>query len=345
MKVVIQVAHPAHVHFYKFVIEELIESGVDLLVLARDKEITVELLEKFEIKHKIVSQQNERLKIRDQLTHSYKTYKAVKSFQPDVMTGIGGLTAAHVSTITNTDEVIFTDTENATIHNKLTFPFAKRIYTPESYRDDIGQKQVRYPGYHELAYLHPNRFNPDRSVLKENGINPDKKYAVLRFIGWDAYHDTGKEGLTKNQKKEMIDSLSDFANIYITSEHPLPTELDNHRVPVESHQIHHLLSFADLYAGDSGTMATEAAVLGTPAVRYRPFRKDNDLGNFIELEEKYGLLYSTSNPKDLIRKSEQILSDKTLRQSWREKRSNLMNDKIDVTNLILDTLERVAQNK
>ena len=30
---------------------------------------------------------------------------------------------------------------------------------------------IFYPGYHELAYLHPKYFTPDNEVLKELGLN------------------------------------------------------------------------------------------------------------------------------------------------------------------------------
>ncbi len=46
-----------------------------------------------------------------------------------------------------------------------------------------------YPGYHELAYLHPRRFTPDRGVLAEAGISEGERYFVLRFNAFKAHHD------------------------------------------------------------------------------------------------------------------------------------------------------------
>jgi predicted glycosyltransferase len=39
-------------------------------------------------------------------------------------------------------------------------------------------------------------------------------------------------------------------------------------------------------------MTTEAAVLGTPAIRCNSFVGKRDMGNFIELEKKYGLIFN-----------------------------------------------------
>ena len=42
-----------------------------------------------------------------------------------------------------------------------------------------------------------------------------------------------------------------------------------------------------MVVADTQTIVTEAAVLGTPAIRYNSFAGENDMGNFVELEQKY----------------------------------------------------------
>ncbi|MCU4753699.1 DUF354 domain-containing protein [Halobacteria archaeon AArc-curdl1] len=340
MSILIQIAHPGHVHFFKNTIFELERKNVDLLITSRDKDITVRLLDDLGIDHIVLSGQEGRLQIREHMSYMWNTYNLVKNFQPEVITGVGGLTAAHVSAITNTKSYVFTDSENAVLQNKLAFPFADRIYTPTSYRNNLGPKQIRYPGYHELAYLHPDRFTPDKSVLESNGIDPNEKYSILRFVSGGAYHDIGTDGLSHQRKQELIEILSERGDVYISSEGPLAPEFNKFRLPVEPRQIHHLLSFADLYVGDSGTMATEAAVLGTPAIRYRSLDKKDEPGNFIELEQQYGLLYSMPKSFNILQKSKQILDDRTAKQTWAKKRSKLINDKIDVSQFVTETLEK-----
>lgn len=341
MRFIFLIGHPAHVHFNKYIIRELRERGHEIVVLARDKEISITLLNNYGIDHEIISEQNDRLSASEQIRTLYKTFIHAKNFQPDVITGIGGLTASHAATIANTNSFIFTDSENATLQNKLAFPFADRIYTPESYKDDIGTKQIRYPGYHELAYLHPNRFSPDTNVLERNGVDPNGCYSLVRFVNWEAFHDIGIAGFQRQQKRKLINSLSDQGNVYITSEKPLPSEFEKYRLPVPPHEIHHLLSFADLYVGDSGTMATEAAILGTPSVRYRPTSEKRDPGNFIELEHKYGLLYSSSNTNGVVEKAVQWLTDDDIRKQQKN-RDRLLNDKVDVTEYVVNSITNLG---
>jgi len=84
-------------------------------------------------------------------------------------------------------------------------------------------------------------------------------------------------------------------------------------LPVEA--IHDLLAFADCYVGDSQTMATEAAVLGTPAVRTSAFVGDDDMSNFRELETEYGLLQSFADEDAAIDRAVAFLKEPP-REAW-----------------------------
>lgn len=339
MKILVQIAHPAHVHFYKNIIYGLKERGDSVLVTVRDKDLSAELLHRIGIPHyKISKLSGKRITALEHLSYGYNTYKVVRAFQPDVITGIGGITAAHISFITDSESYIFTDSENATIQNRLAFPFADRIFTPDCYPETLGDKQISYPGYHELAYLHPNQFEPDKTVLEANGIDPDSRFSVLRFVDWGAVHDVGKRGFTRRQQRRLVDVLSKYGPVYITSEGSLPTEFEEYRLPVGPADIHHLLGFANLYVGDSGTMATEAAVLGTPAIRLRSADKRVDLSNFFELENRYGLLFSTRDFETVISKAQWIASDDTFQRKWDKRREALLQDKIDVTQFVIKSL-------
>ena len=64
-------------------------------------------------------------------------------------------------------------------------------------------------------------------------------------------------------------------------------------------KIHDLLYYATMYIGEGASMASEAAVLGTPSIYINPLR----LGYLDELEKKYGLVYNIPNPKKAIQKA------------------------------------------
>ena len=55
------------------------------------------------------------------------------------------------------------------------------------------------------------------------------------------------------------------------------------------------------------------------------------MGNFLELENRYGLIYNYSNPKDAINKAKNLIKMNNLKEEWLEKRRSLLEDKIDST--------------
>ena len=82
--------------------------------------------------------------------------------------------------------------------------------------------------------------------------------------------------------------------------------------------------------GESGTMATEAALLGTPSIRVSTIAK---MGNFEELSDKYGLLYFDSE-MDRWEKTKALLNTKNLDVKW-VKKEKLMLEKINIEKLYL----------
>ena len=55
MKVLIDIGHPGHVHFFKNLIWILEKKGHEVLVTARGKEVTVDLLRAYGIKHTVLT--------------------------------------------------------------------------------------------------------------------------------------------------------------------------------------------------------------------------------------------------------------------------------------------------
>lgn len=49
MRVLVQIAHPAHVHFYRHFLDECEKRGVETKLTVPEKEIATELLDRFGI--------------------------------------------------------------------------------------------------------------------------------------------------------------------------------------------------------------------------------------------------------------------------------------------------------
>lgn len=202
------------------------------------------------------------------------------------------------------------------------------------------KKQVRYNGYHELAYLHPNYFTPDPEILKELGLKEDSVFSVLRFVSWGASHDVGHHGI--QNKIEFVKELEKYGRVLITSEGRLDEVLEQYRIKVSPEKLHHLLYYASLYVGDGGTTAVESAILGTPSIYVSTLV--GTMGNFIELEEKYGLLLNYSDSNKAIEKAIELIQSPNIKECWKEKREMLLRDKVDVTSFIVRFVEDYLTN-
>ena len=340
MDIVVGLGHPAHVHFYRNPINELETRGHEVHVVTKKRPLAIDLLNAYNIEHEVAGrwriQHHNRLKTGlSFFSFEFDVINAVGKYNPDVVTGIGNIPLAHASSIFDCTSVIFTDTEHASFANSITFPFADYIYTPEFCRSDIGPKHRKYPSYHELAYLHPTRFTPDPNVLDKIGLNEDDRFVILRTVDWNAIHDVGDSG---------IDCIHDIVegferrgtNVLITAEGEIPEPLTDRRISIESHRIHNLMYYADLYIGESATMATESAVLGTPAIYISTY----ECGNTNELDEQYGLVFNYHNDErqqDAFERAISILEDYST-EEWERRRKRMLEDRIDLTPFIVDKL-------
>ncbi|SNR70196.1 hypothetical protein SAMN06266787_11226 [Halorubrum ezzemoulense] len=281
--------------------------------------------------------------ISEWVKREYRTINIARSYDPDIILSVASPPAAHAAKVVGCPNIVFNDSEPAHLASKLTHPFADRICTPANFDVDLGEKQDRYDGYHELAYLHPDRFDPDPDALRDHDIEPDEPYSVLRFVSWGAHHDVGQHGFSLEAKQKLVSVLSNQGDVYITSESTLPDEFEEYRLPIPPDRIHDLLYYANLYVGDSQTMATEAAILGTPAVRSNSFAGEDDMGNFIELEREYRLLYSRTDETETIKIVRALIDDSDAQDRWQLKRESLIDNKIDVTEYMLELIYELGE--
>ena len=350
MKVLVDIGHPAHVHLFKNIIWDFKKDGHEVIITARDKEITLYLLEVYGFKYESLGEHHKNLlnKLLDLIAREYKLYKIAKKFKPDVFISHGSMFAAHVAKLFGKPHISLEDTEISTEQIRLYAPFTDVILTPSCFRLDLGKKQVRYNGYHELAYLHPNYFKPDPLILDEMNISEDDTFIILRFISWGASHDIKLKGIDRGKELEFVKSLERYGSVFITSEGKLDKKLEKYRITIPPEKIHSLLYYADLYIGEGGTMAAEAAILGTPAIHIESTSKGiatgEFTGNFLELRDKYGLLYFYPDQDQALEKAISILEDKNSKNEWRKRRERLLKDKIDVTAWMVDFIERYPES-
>ena len=106
----------------------------------------------------------------------------------------------------------------------------------------------------------------------------------------------------------------------ISSEKEIEKEFEKYQIRIHPQDVHHILSCAWLYVGDSQSMATEAALLGVPSLRYNSFVGENDMSNFIKLEQELDLLYNFNDFDKLFDKVQELMARPKLKNEWEEKR-------------------------
>jgi predicted glycosyltransferase len=109
-------------------------------------------------------------------------------------------------------------------------------------------------------------------------------------------------------------------------------------MPIQPQDMHHVLAFADLYIGDSQTMAAEAGVLGTPFLRYNDFVGRISYLDDIENHYQLGFGIPGSQPGLLLRRLEELLAMEDRSRVWQERRGKMLQDKVDVATWMLQYL-------
>jgi predicted glycosyltransferase len=335
MKILIDVNHPSQVHLFKNAVWEWQTRGHDVLIVARDKDVTLELLEQYKLNYLPGTTRKPGILnlIGELIRKTILITRISKKFNPDILLSLGSPPAAWAAFLLGKPHIAFTDTEHSVEQLYLYKPFSVRIYTPDCFLRDLGKKHFRYAGYHELAYLHPARFTPSSVNLEKIGLSTLEPYFVLRLVSFDASHDINHKGLTQNEKASLLKLLGKYGRIVVSSEAEKAMKIQGTEKIIPPAEMHDLLAFASLLVGEgTHTMATEAALLGTPAITLT----SHTGGNLQELEDKYGLVKVINNPEVLEKQIQQLLESPNLKQSWMEKRQKLLNDKIDVTAFIVE---------
>lgn len=340
MRIIIDVNHPGHVHLFKNFTYLIQEKGWEVLFTAKDKEVTIDLLKAYKLNYKNLGPHytNKIGKIYSLLKHVVSLFFVSIKFKPDYYLSHGSVPAAWVCFLLRKKYITFEDTGNME-QIRLYKPFAHAILTTESFKQDYGKIHKRYNGFHELAYLHPNYFKPNPEIYNYLNIKQDEPYFILRFISWGASHDVGQGGLAADMKKNIVNLLQAHGKVFISAEGDLPDNLKKLRIKIPPEKMHDVLNYAKMFIGEGATMASESAVLGTPAVYINSMIADT-----INEQQEYGLLFHFLNSKGIIEKIRELLAKENLNDIWQEKRQKLLSDKIDLTAFTLWFVENFPES-
>ena len=175
---------------------------------------------------------------------------------------------------------------------------------------------INYSSMHLLEVTSCAVFVVDLEVFREMRLSKDDTFIILRFVSWDASHDVGQHGI--QDRTALVQELERYGQVFITSEGRLDGELAKYQIKVSPEKMHDLMYYASLYVGEGATMASEAAVLGAPSVYVSSLV--GMMGNFIELEQKYGLVFNYSDSDKTVNKAIKFIREPDLKKEWKKKR-------------------------
>lgn len=334
MNILIEIGHPAHVHKLAHAIKILTQKQHKIVVVTKEIPSVRFLLTKFDIPFKVIGIKKDSLLGKGimQLWYNLRCYLILKKEKTDLI--IGSVSAAYMTRITKVPSILMDDDDDEVepLLVKYIHPFITNILSPSALTGNRLRKDtIYYAGYHELAYLHPNIFKPDETVVSGIGLKIGDPYFVVRFNAFKAHHDVGVHGLSMENKRKLIALLENKGKVFITSERNIDDEFKKYQLSLSPEKVHSLIYYATMLVGDSQTMTSEAAILGTPAVKCNTFAGKLSVPN--ELENKYQLCYSflPEESDKFFSKINELLSINGLKSEFSKRRDILLADKIDVT--------------
>lgn len=359
MNILFVSGHPAQVHNFRNVRAELIKDGHKVFWLTTPKDIATNLLDTYGIPYQRLHKPSKGLvsKAWTLLRNVIWEIGYLRRNKIDVAITRTCPYTTIAAKLCGVKHIIIDDTEHAAEQMKRFSDQADAIVVPECFWFQLRKDELRFPGNIELHYLHPKRFTP-KPVWDLLGIEPDTRFAIVRFVKWDAWHDTQLVGgFTLDQKRTLIQRLQAHMRVFISSESELPADLEPYRIHIPIEQMHHVQAAAALFVGESATMASESVCLATPAIYI-----DQVGRGYTDEEAREGLLWMfrpvsnrtalksgepswiSGGVEECIAKAEELASPSFDRVAYAERHKAWLATKIDCTAFLTWFIESYPQS-
>lgn len=343
MRALIDISHPAHVHFFRYLHRRLVDAGHEVLVVGRDKDVTLRLLEAFDIPHLTHGKSGHNSmfgQAKELVGRVLFLVREGRRFRPDVIltrnpAGVQAARLLGTTGIFDTD-----DGRSVGVHYYAAAPFARIITAPDAIAESFGKKERRYPSYKALAFLHPDLYTPT-DPRAELGLEPGERYSVIRLVAHDASHDRGIRGLDREAVQRITELAGSIGPVFATVEPGAEAADIVRKLEIAPERLHDVLAHASVVVGDSQSVIVEAALLGTPAFRINTFALRES--PFTEMSRKYDIAHSF--PPDQIDAALGAIADALrpeAKEEWARKREVLLADKVNLTDWYWDLVHDLA---
>jgi predicted glycosyltransferase len=343
MNIAVYLAHPSQYYVFRQTVKKLRENGHTVFLFIKSKDILEELLRSDNEDYVNIFAEEKRSGfiglVSSVFKRNYAFLKHMRKKKIELLVSAAS-DSSQASFLKRIPSIIFNDDDAPVIKKSALFgwPFSSVIFAPPSC--EMGywvKKTIFYKAYQKLFYLHPKYFKADKSIV-DKYISDDKPYFLIRSVSLTAHHDKDIRGLNNELVAELIGKLTPHGQVFISSERPLPESLEKYRLQINPLDMHHLIYFATLIIGDSQSMAQEAALMGTPSLRYNDFV--GRIGVMEELEHKYCLTFGIlpDHPEVLLKKAEDLATLKD-KKFFRDKAQAMLTEMIDPTDMLVWFIE------
>jgi hypothetical protein len=318
--------------------------GHHFLITARDKDVTFDLLNNYEIPF-VSRGKGSQSKIGKYLyfiQFTFKFFLKISRFKPDICIAIGSPYVIIISRLFGIPGIVFEDTEIAKQILGFYKLFADVILTPSCFRINLGKKHLKINAYKELAYLHCNHNTSDYNKILH--IGSYKKNILMRFVSHKVNHDSLYDGLNSKMKKMLVERLSLKYKILVSTEKGLSSDFTEFEIEIHPEKIHDLILSTSLLIGESATMAAEAAVLGIPSI----FIDNHGRGYTDELENIYQMVSNFKVTEHVLEKVISKAVEILETPEYVKEKTNftgILKNKIDITAFLVWFVENYPQSR
>ncbi len=347
MNILISTGHPAQVHNFRVVREQLIKRGHKVFWLSSKKDIADYLLNAYGIEYTQLKRPKKGLlsKALVLLQNAWITAKVIRKNKIDFVVSRVNPGVVLGSFLMGRTQIGLSDTEAAGIYDLVFSKFLSAFITSTSFERTLRNDQIRIDANIELFYLHPNYFRYDKDeVYRLLKIPTDTPFVVIRFVSSKAFHDEGTKFITEKNKIEVVNQIKKYAEVFISSEDNLPPSIQQYQIKFPFEKVHDVMKEATLFYGESATMASECAILGTSAIYVNAQTR-----GYTNDEQRVGLLYyyktDEASQTASIEKAVELVKNKRIKEETQNKQQEFLKTKIDPVAFTVWFIENYPDSK
>lgn len=272
MKILLDINHPADVHYFRNFIKIMEGRGHSFMVINRDSRIINELLDYYGIAH---IRRNPRPKRRGTFAHVVNLARMVFAcvrgslrFRPDLYLGFASSACAVTSFVFRKPCILLDDTEHNSMNHKVYTKFCSCVLTPFYFKKNLGRKQLYFDAFCEQLYLHSSLYAASADVLEGLGAS-QREYVLVRFISYAAHHDIGVRPLSEDVRRRIVGKLSERYEVFVSHE-TCPNPYGDCALKAHPAYIHDIEANAKFVVTEGATTASESFILGVPTLYINP---------------------------------------------------------------------------